>query len=240
LPHTPDDETIGAGGQLSDWPDIRVTHATYGAPYNMDDAILCGLSARSEYAVARRAEVVEAHGLAGIAPAQVLTLDLVDQECGCHLLASLWADRILAPRSEGRHPDHDSPAFAVHTACRWLARDGEGPPENFEYALYYSREGHFCAGECLSVPNTETIRIRPGAYAETRKKRMIGCFRTQYHTLAPFPAATEIFRRARPHDFSEPPHVGKRCYEHFSWGVTGAQWRAFAWSSTAELELGGA
>ena len=245
----PDDETIGVGGQLPCWPGIQIVYATGGAPRNMADANRCGFSTADKYAAARRAEVIAALGLAGIKPAQVVQLGFVDQECALHLadltrrvrdlLLSLNPEAIFAPPYEGGHPDHDSVAFAVHAACRTLTRGGHGPPPIFEYALYHSREGHFCAGEFLAAPDTQPVRVDLSSGAQALKRRMLGCFVTQRATLAPFSTSTEVFRGAPRYDFGEAPHQGALYYEGFPWGVTGPQWRALAGSALTELGMDG-
>ena len=84
----PDDETIGAGGQLSRWPAVRIVHATDGAPRNMEDARRYGFLSRAAYARARREEVIAALRLAGIPPARSVCLEFSDQEC-CRRLVEL-------------------------------------------------------------------------------------------------------------------------------------------------------
>jgi hypothetical protein len=57
---------------------------------------------------------------------------------------------------------------------------------------------------------------------------MLGCFRTQSETLAPFGVDAERFRLAPAYDFAQPPHPGALFYEQFDWGMTGDRFRAIA------------
>src|SRR5438270_9291371 len=131
-PH-PDDEVIGAGGQLRHLPDLWIVHATDGAPRDMLDARAQGFATCVEYAVARRREMLAALRLAGIGPERALSLGFGDQEMAFHLseaaglLRALFRqkqpDVVLGPAYEGGHPDHDSVAFIIHCACRIFARE---------------------------------------------------------------------------------------------------------------------
>src|SRR3954451_18176156 len=83
----PDDETIGAGGQLWLIPNIWIAHATDGAPRNLLDAHAHGFSTREDYARVRREELMGALDLAGIGPERALSMEFVDQECALNLVA---------------------------------------------------------------------------------------------------------------------------------------------------------
>jgi N-acetylglucosamine malate deacetylase 2 len=240
----PDDETIGAGGHLFYWPEVRIVHATDGAPRDMEDARRYGFATREAYAAARRSELVEALKLAGIDPRRASSLGVVDQEC-CRnlvpmvrgildLLNDVSQSTILAPPYEGGHPDHDSLAFAVHTACRSL---GERAPRILEYALYHAGSGGFCSGEFIPAPGTRSIRVQLSRRASSIKRRMLECFVTQHDTLAPFQTAIENFRTAPVYDFSKAPHGGALFYDGFPWGVKSTEWRELAAQATRELVL---
>jgi len=240
----PDDETIGAGGHLFYWPEARIVHATDGAPRDMEDGRRYGFATREAYAAARRLELVEALELAGIDPERATSLGIVDQEC-CrnlvpmirgilNLLSDVMPATIVAPPYEGGHPDHDSLAFAVHTACRLL---GDRAPRILEYALYHAAAGEFRSGDFIPAPGARSITVQLSRRASSIKRRMLECFVTQQNTLAPFQTAIENFRVAPVYDFTQPPHSGILFYDQFPWGVKGAEWRELAAQATRELGL---
>src|SRR5947209_5072540 len=53
----PDDEVIGAGGQIPNWLEAMFVHVTDGAPREMSDARRQGFENRDDYAAARRYEL---------------------------------------------------------------------------------------------------------------------------------------------------------------------------------------
>jgi LmbE family N-acetylglucosaminyl deacetylase len=240
----PDDETIGAGGHLFYWPEVRIVHATDGAPRDMEDACRYGFATREAYAEARHDELVEALKLAGIDPERATSLGIVDQECCRNLVPMTGAildllndvrpATVLAPSYEGGHPDHDSLVFGVHSACRLL---GERTPRILEYALYHAAAGDFRSGEFIPIPGTRSISVELSRRASSIKRRMLECFVTQQNTLAPFQTAIEKFRVAPVYDFSKSPHPGTLFYDHFPWGVKSAEWRHLAAEATREFGL---
>jgi N-acetylglucosamine malate deacetylase 2 len=193
---------------------------------------------------------MDALRVARITPVQTISLDFVGQvwsrnlvglvqRIRCILLAERPAERpnvVLAPPYEAGHPDHDSLAFAVHLACRMLAREKAWAIRIFEYALYHCGSGRFCAGEFLPCADHDPIRVGLSARAEATKRRMMNCFATQRTTLQPFITSTECSRSAPRYDFRRPPHTGKLYYESISWGVTGKEWRQLAAVAARELE----
>src|SRR5262245_55637960 len=132
----PDDEVLGASSKLGQNPTALVVHVTDGAPRDMGDAHACGFATRHEYADARRREAREALARAGVDPARILSLEIVDQEAALALeplarrLAWLFdvcgTGLIYTHPYEGGHPDHDAAAFAVH-AARALLQEKHGP-----------------------------------------------------------------------------------------------------------------
>jgi LmbE family N-acetylglucosaminyl deacetylase len=59
------------------------------------------------------------------------------------------AEVVLSHPYEGGHPDHDATAFAVHAACRLMARRVGGSPRIVEFACYHAGEGSLRTGEFL-------------------------------------------------------------------------------------------
>jgi N-acetylglucosamine malate deacetylase 2 len=241
----PDDETIGAGAHLPAWRDVRVVHATDGAPLNMFDANNYGFSTREAYAAARHHEVLCAMQIAGIGPDRVIDLGFVDQDACRHLtdltrrIGELFLQFqpacVLAPPYEGGHPDHDSLAFAVHAAARMLERDGRRAPAIVEYALYNAGPGGIASGDFLPFPGAGQVKVLLDRRAAALKARMVECFVTQRQTLSKFRTVFEMFRTAPRYDFAAPPHAGKLFYEHFDWGVTGEEWRLLARDAASVL-----
>jgi len=225
----PDDETIGAGGQLAHLPDVMVIHVTDGAPRREPDSQSC--------VATRRRELEAAMALVGLGPERLLSLGVADQEASLDLaglavrlaalLAALKPATVLTHPYEGGHPDHDATAFAVHAAARLLPRS----PVLMEMAFYHAGGGDMVWGDFLGPP---------GAAIPTEqalKRRMLACFATQARTLAPFPVDMERFRPAPIYDFTQPPHAGPLHYERYPWGMDGARWRALATAALTTLGL---
>src|SRR6188474_1441160 len=97
----PDDEAIGAGGQLSRFENLTVIVVTDGAPRDNFDAHLRGFSDWRAYANERRRELEAAMTLAGVGREDLLTLNVPDKQAALHLadishaLASIASDRSL-------------------------------------------------------------------------------------------------------------------------------------------------
>ena len=243
-PH-PDDEAIGAGGHLADLADAWVVLATDGAPRDPMFARRCGFETRQEYAQARQRELEAALAVAGIPPERLIRLGLVDQEAALQLadltdrlaeaFRSVRPDLVLTPAYEGGHPDHDSVAFAVRMALGRIPANEA--PRLFEYALYHAGGGEYSTGAFLENSNepVETVELSPRAVSI--KERMYECYATQAWILKRFDVHRERFRKAPDYDFGKAPHEGKLYYENFSWGVTGAEWRALA-REAAEMKSG--
>ena len=230
----PDDEVIGAGGQLSRLRDfIEILHVTNGSPGNNLD-----------YAEARRRELLEAVALAGISAAQCSQVGVIDQQTSFNLAGiarriATFLDRfrphiVLTHPYEGGHPDHDSCAFAVHAAVRRSA----AIRRIWEFTSYHiGPNGGIETGVFLKTDEAPETAIKLSAEQQTLKKEMFDCFGTQRHVLADFRLEEERFRPAPQYDFTQPPHPGKLYYEHFEWGVTGSRWRELAAEALHDLGL---
>jgi len=264
----PDDETIGLGAQLRRLDDALLVHVTDGAPRDGHDAAGYGFATLADYEAARRRELAAALTEGGADHLRTLRLGIVDQEAMHHLaaLARMLRDLFVKERPqtvvthayEGGHPDHDAAAFAVHAACRLMAK----PPAILEMALYHRRDGHLISGgflksssrrkpgPTLQPPRARTSgsRLSPGrsVYCATleldedelrRKQRMIDCFTTQRWLLTQLDSAVERLRIAPRYDFRTAPHPGELHYETLGWGITGPDWRRNAAAALAELGL---
>jgi LmbE family N-acetylglucosaminyl deacetylase len=245
----PDDETIGAGALLSRNKHISILHATDGAPLEMSDALSAGFSSRGAYGSARIAEAREALGLAGVEASNVFNMRLIDQRlsfCLAELTARIVEtltreapDIVLTHAYEGGHPDHDSVAFACHTAHEICSNSQRRPaPRLMEFAGYHGENGSIKTHEFLFAMGAQEIQHRLTLNEQNLKTLMLTTFRTQAKTLQPFlPPQIEKYRYAPKYDFYRPPHSGKLFYEHFDWGMDGATWRRLAQNALAELNL---
>jgi N-acetylglucosamine malate deacetylase 2 len=243
----PDNETIGAGGQLPRLRGAVVVQVTDGAPRNMREAFAAGFNSRSAYAQARREELVAALALAGINPQQTLSIGVADREASFELvrltqivvdlLKELQPVLVLTHGYWGRHPDQDATAFAVHTACRLLRRQGINPPVIIEMASYYNRSGAMVVDDFLPADGRRVITTRLSEEQRELKRRMIGCFYTQRQILKDIPIEIERFRRSPGYDFTRPPHEGRLFYEEAGLGMEGEDWRMFARASLEAIGL---
>ena len=240
----PDDETIGLGAQLRRLDDALLVHVTDGAPRDGHDAAAYGFAALADYEAARRRELAAALTKGGADHLRTLSLGIVDQEAMHHLpsLARQLRERFLQERPqavvthayEGGHPDHDAAAFAVHAACRLMAK----PPAILEMALYHRREGRLVSGEFLpSTAQEPRTVIELNEEEIERKQRMIDCFTTQRWLLMQLDCAVERLRIPPGYNFRTAPHPGELHYETLGWGITGPDWRRKAAAALAELGL---
>lgn len=244
----PDDEVCSAGSRMMRFRDVlQVVHLTDGSPRDLSDAHAAGFRTGEEYARARRRELRCALEIAGIGPGRAHYLGFVDQESGFHLaeaalklkdlLADLRPGLILCHSYEGGHPDHDSAAFAVHAAVEMLA--GEGTPRIgiAEFGSYHARGGRMAVFEFLTAAGCRECPVNLSPQEWELKKRMVDCYVSQENMVRQFPLRFERYREAPIYDFTRPPHEGKLFYEHFSWGMTGPEWREQACSAQETLEL---
>lgn len=240
----PDDEVIGAGAHLAFWRDVSVVHLTDGAPRNHPYAPGATFPDRAAYAAARRKEAQDALAIAGITAERIVDLAFVDQEAAFHLreiskriaalIAAIRPALIVTHAYEGGHPDHDATCFAVHAACRRVARTGVNAPGLVEMTAYF-RYGRQCVTSSF-LPSGETlVVVYLGDDERTRKRRMLLCDRSQGDLVATFPVERECFRLAPDYDFRQPPHFGRLFYEQHDFGLDGAQWRELAVAALRSL-----
>jgi N-acetylglucosamine malate deacetylase 2 len=243
----PDDEAIGAGALLAQMGEPFVVHVTDGAPRDLSDAAAAGFATRERYAHARREESEAALRLAGIPSHHRFGLGFVDQESSFHLLHivreiiallhDLKPDCILTHPYEGGHPDHDSTAWAVHMATQLAGFAKRAPPPVFEFTSYFNRGGRMITGDFLPHAHAAAVTHALSPMERRLKQEMFARFVTQQKVLSQFPLEIERYRAAPAYDFSRAPHPGRLHYEHFFWGVTGAQWRALARQAQLALQF---
>lgn len=227
----PDDEVIGAGGQLRRFQSDLVVCVTDGAPADMSDAKAAGIFDRREYAARRRQEFHSALALAGLTEDRACCLGFPDQEASLNLvglarrlielLREFRPAAVLTHPYEGGHPDHDATALAVHAASRQIEREVERPSKIIEMTSYHNRAGRMAVGEFLPADGCPIHTVELSQEERALKRMMFDCYRTQQHVLQYFPIGVERFRLAPRYDFTRPPHPGKLFYEQFNWGMTG-------------------
>lgn len=243
----PDDEAVGAASLLFGATEVRVVHATDGAPRDLADARANGFETREAYAAARDAESRDALASVGVRAGHRYRLGIVDQEASLRLAEIARALRGLFERLEpalivthayeGGHPDHDAVAFGVHAAVA-LLRDPVRFPAVSEMASYHrGQDGRFESGVFLGARGSGEIVRRLDAGEQARKRELLARYRTQRNTLRPFRRDEERFRPAPHYDFTQAPHPGALWYESFPWGMTGDRFRDLVRYALLELGL---
>lgn len=230
----PDDETLGAGGHLPGLSGALVLTVTDGSPADPADRTAAGCATRADYAALRRRELAAAMALAGVPEERLEGFGIADQEAASDLpglacrLAGWLRERgvglVLTHPFEMGHPDHDAVAFAVHAAAALIQAENEPSPKIVEFASYHrGPRGEIVPG--VFAPDGEPgemFGLSPAA--RTLKRRMLGAFRSQARTLAPFGCDVERFRPAPVYDFTVPPHGQGAYYDQFAWGLRSQQW----------------
>jgi LmbE family N-acetylglucosaminyl deacetylase len=243
----PDDETIGAGGQLPRIGDIHILHVTTGAPADMGDARANGFATPQAYAARRRDELLAAMGFAGIPLDALHSLGAIDQQAARQLvpltrrLADFLADRgiaaVLTHPYEGGHPDHDATAFIVQAAAALRARAGYEAPGIVEMAFYHAGATGLVTQRFPDDGGEGEIAIALDEPRLRLKQRMLAAYVTQRQVVFQFSSPVERFRLAPAYDFTALPNHGRLNYEGFDWGVNGAGWRSLAARALDDLGL---
>jgi N-acetylglucosamine malate deacetylase 2 len=233
----PDDETIGAGGQLPRFVDVTVVHVTDGATRHQPG--------RTAHAKLRRRELETAMAMAGIPARACIGLGIADQEAALRLasiaerLAALLLERkidiVLTHPYEGGHPDHDATAFALHAAQSLISQHGEAAPAIVEMAFYHAGSSGFLAQQFVSAPGAQAIAVPLSTAAWALKQRMLSAYASQTNVVVQFSALVERFRQAPRHDFRRPPNGGAVYYDRFDWGMTSTRWCQLAADAMREL-----
>jgi LmbE family N-acetylglucosaminyl deacetylase len=229
----PDDEAIGAGGQLARLHGTTVIHATNGAP-NARAAAEHGFASPADYACARARELERVMMLGGVPVADRFCLGLPDQKAAFHLtrlaraLARLFDEReteiVLTHAYEGGHPDHDAVAFAVHAAAT-IRRSNGREVAIIEMAFYHAAGEGWGVQRFLPAAGTEELFVPLNESGRRAKGEMLAAHRTQAEALKPFGAEAERFRIAPAYAFGTLPNGGALLYERYEWGMSGSRWR---------------
>ena len=234
----PDDEAIGAGALLGRYPHATVAHLTDGGGVEETTAIARGFSSRSEYAAARRAEVLAALSIVGIPAHRIRSLGIPDGEAASRLVESsrvimellddAQPDVVLTHPYEGGHSDHDATAFGVHLAAGILGREGGRAPVILELTSYHHANGERIRGQFIARDGVRVRTLVLDDQARARKIQMFERFSSQRDVVGKFPVHVERFRVAPRYLFTEAPHQGVLDYERFCVRITGSEWRASA------------
>jgi N-acetylglucosamine malate deacetylase 2 len=224
----PDDEVILCGALMQKMQRAVVVFSTDGAPH--DEGFWRQYGSRQAYAEVRRQEACQALGGVGACP--VFLFDrvdggIVDQELFRRLPAAIGAvekivdhlqpDCILTPAYEGGHPDHDAACF-----IGWVVGRHASIPV-WESPLY-----HRCA-DGASAPQTFPeltgfeVELRAECGTLQKKIEMWRAYKSQGLVLDGFRADLETFRPMAAYEFSRPPLPWKLNYEHWGWGIRGAE-----------------
>jgi N-acetylglucosamine malate deacetylase 2 len=224
----PDDEVIGAGGQLHRWPFVHFIHVTNGSPASLEDAHRAGCVTREKYARLRRGEFEAVLREICVLASRCHWLGFEDQSAAFYLreitaalrgrFQELRPELILTHPFEGGHPDHDAVAFAVHQAAETIPI--------IEMAGYHACGDRFCSGQFL---NENDVHVRNlSIFEQAQKRRLFACYRSQSQTLSLFGTEMEKFRAAPAYNFEQPPHPGRLHYEWYPWGMTASLWSQLA------------
>lgn len=214
-----DDETLGCFSLLTDPAhEVHILHATDSAPRDLKYAIRSGFLSRASYLAARRKEMTAVLAKAGLPAERYHCLGLADQEAPVYwpriraFVEQFAADRVYTHAYEGGHPDHDAVAFAL-----------AGLPNLWEFPLYHAHGAEFVPHTFLDG-DPETV-VALDADRQRVKREWLDCFVSQQRVIKMFPLDHELFRPARAHDFTRPPHAGPLYYEIRKLGWTWTEWR---------------
>jgi LmbE family N-acetylglucosaminyl deacetylase len=229
----PDDEAIGAGGQLHRFENLTLVIASDGAPRDGRDMRRTGHASVKAYAATRRAELMHALRTLDIRDEALILLDLPDGELILRLesiiqrLAEIFARNdigvVMTHAYEGGHPDHDALALATQLAARRLAH----PPALVEMP-YYHADPHGWVLQRFPDDKPAPVTILLDAQAWDRKCAMLDAHQSQSEMLRGFHQRTESFRLAPAHDFTRPPSPGRWLYDHVAPTLRPEAWLARA------------
>jgi LmbE family N-acetylglucosaminyl deacetylase len=227
----PDDEAIGAGGQLHRFENLTLAIVSDGAPRDGRDMRRTGHASIEDYAKTRRTELMRA--LQALALSGLILLDLPDGELIFSIasivtqLAEIFVrkniDVVMTHAYEGGHPDHDALALATQLAARQVPH----PPALVEMPYYHAGpDGWVLQRFPDNEPAPVTVSLDAQAWA--RKCAMLDAHQSQSEMLSGFRQRTETFRLAPAHDFTQPPTTGCWLYDHVAPTLPPETWLAHA------------
>jgi LmbE family N-acetylglucosaminyl deacetylase len=224
----PDDEAIMCGALMQKMQKAVVVFSTDGAP--RDEGFWRQYGSRQAYADVRREEARQS--LAKVAACPVFLADhveggIVDQELFRSLrpaiaavekiLVSVAPDCILTPAYEGGHPDHDAACF-----IGWVVARRASMPV-WESPLYHRRADGTSAPQTFPAPTGDEVELCAECGMLQRKIEMLRAYKSQGLVLDGFRPDVETFRPLASYDFSRPPLPWELNYEHWGWGISGAE-----------------
>lgn len=221
----PDDEVVGAGGQLR-WlrPGLHVAHLTPGVPIELDAGQRRTYPSLDAYGECRAGELQRVLAAVPIPHDNRHRLSGADQRCVQRLvpltheltalLRRVQPEILLTHAYEGGHPDHDSAALIAQAACAALSVS----PIRVEFASYHLQEGRFASGSFLPG-GSPSIAATIDSNALAFKRSLLATYTSQQSVLDQFDPELERFRVAPLYDFSRPPHDPPLYYERFPWGT---------------------
>lgn len=222
----PDDESISCGGLLQRMREPCVVFATDGAP---EDAYFWRkYGSRERYKALREEEARAALAAVGVSEIEFLAryseMPLVDQQLYRSLSSAFSAlskivenrrpECLLTLAYEGGHPDHDSVSFL----SAQLGRIFSIPV--WEAPLYHRDVKGGGVYQRFVEEHDEVIAYHVGGSELEAKKRMLGCYKSQFDALPSFTTELERFRPQAAYDYGRRPHAGKLNYELWQWSMT--------------------
>jgi N-acetylglucosamine malate deacetylase 2 len=224
----PDDEVIMCGALMQRMQAAVVIFATDGAP--REESFWRQYGSRQAYAEIRREEAHTALSAVGACPVFLSNRvdgGIADQELFRVLPAAITAvekilvqlqpDCILTPAYEGGHPDHDAACF-----IGWIMGRRACLPV-WESPLYHRRADGASAPQTFPEPTGDEVELVAECEMLRRKIEMFHAYKSQGLVLDGFRPDVETFRPLASYDFSRPPLPWKLNYEHWQWGMTGAE-----------------
>jgi LmbE family N-acetylglucosaminyl deacetylase len=229
----PDDESIGAGGQLHRFEHLTLVIGSDGAPRDGRDMRRTGHASIDAYAQTRRSELKLALRALELPDDAVTRLDHPDGELIFAIegiveqLAETFArneiEVVMTHAYEGGHPDHDALALAAQLASRRWA-----PKPTLVEMPYYHAGPNGWVLQAFADEEAAPVTIRLDAGAWKRKCAMLDAHESQAELLRGFRQPIETFRLAPAHDFTRPPHAGRWLYEQVAPALRPETWLARA------------
>jgi LmbE family N-acetylglucosaminyl deacetylase len=224
----PDDEVIMCGALMQKMQKAVIIFSTDGAPRH--EGFWRKYGSRQAYADVRREEARLA--LDAVTACPVFLADRVDggiadQELFRSLPAAIAAvekiaasvepNCILTPAYEGGHPDHDAACF-----MGWVVGQRSSVPV-WEAPLYHRRADGASAPQTFPELAGTEVELRAERGTLQKKIEMLRAYKSQGLVLDGFRPDVESFRPLASYDFTRPPLPWKLNYEHWGWGISGAE-----------------
>ncbi len=195
-----DDEAITFGGALARLITRSIVQLTTGVPDGASYADLV---------TARQLERAEAARLGGWEAATIVDGGAPARQAHLHLgkllelvqIALAGADFVWTHPYENGHPDHDTAAWLVQTACASLS----APPARMEFSSYHAAtERQHVFGAFWPAKTASAVGTLSGE-ALGRKQAAIAAYGSQAHIAKKFPSdSIEPYRVAPVYNFSKP------------------------------------